>query len=155
MDPTMNIGAAARASGISAKMIRYYESIGLIPPPVRSDSGYRYYTPSDVHMLRFIARARELGFGIAQIDALLALWRDRDRSSAEVKRIALDHVEELQHRISALQAMAATLRHLASHCHGDGRPDCPILDDLSGRAEPPAKRQPSRRSTSADHRTVP
>lgn len=128
----MNIGEAARASGVSAKMIRYYESIGLIPPALRSGNGYRVYSDADVHTLGFVRRARRLGFSVQQIERLVALWRDHDRSSAEVKRIALGHVEELQRKIAELEAMARTLRHLADHCHGDHRPDCPIIDDLAG-----------------------
>ncbi len=127
----MNIGQAAEASGVSAKMIRYYEEIALIPPPARSQSGYRVYGPDDVHTLRFVRRARSLGFSIEETGALLALWRDRSRASADVKAMALKHVAELEEKATALKAMAKTLRHLASHCHGDGRPDCPILDEIS------------------------
>jgi Cu(I)-responsive transcriptional regulator len=127
----MNIGQAAEASGVSAKMIRYYEEIALIPPPARSQSGYRVYASDDVHTLRFVRRARSLGFSIEETGALLALWRDRSRASADVKAMALKHVAELEEKAAALKAMAKTLRHLASHCHGDGRPDCPILDEIS------------------------
>lgn len=126
----MNIGQAAEASGVSAKMIRYYEEIALIPPPARSQSGYRVYGEDDVHTLRFVRRARSLGFSIEETGALLALWRDRSRASADVKAMALKHVAELEEKAAALKAMAKTLRHLASHCHGDGRPDCPILDEI-------------------------
>ncbi|HRP24973.1 Cu(I)-responsive transcriptional regulator [Thauera sp.] len=126
----MNIGKAATASGVSAKMIRYYESIGLLPAARRTDSGYRFYSDEDVHMLRFIRRARDLGFTVADIGELLALWRDQGRASAEVKRIALEHVAALERKIAELQGMAGTLRMLAEHCHGDARPDCPILEDL-------------------------
>lgn len=126
----MNIGQAAEASGVSAKMIRYYEEIALIPPPARSQSGYRVYGEDDVHTLRFVRRARSLGFSIEETGALLALWRDRSRASADVKAMALKHVAELEEKAAALKAMAMTLRHLASHCHGDGRPDCPILDEI-------------------------
>ena len=126
----MNIGGAATASGISAKMIRYYESIGLIPAAHRTESGYRYYTDDDVHVLQFIRRARDLGFAMEDIAVLLALWRDQGRASADVKRIALDHVAVLERKIADLQGMANTLRKLAEHCHGDDRPDCPILADL-------------------------
>lgn len=126
----MNIGQAAEASGVSAKMIRYYEQIGLIEPPARSHSGYRVYAEPNVHTLRFVRRARSLGFSVEETGALLALWRDRSRASADVKSLALKHVAELEEKAAALQAMAATLRHLASHCHGDQRPDCPILDKI-------------------------
>ncbi len=126
----MNIGKAADASGISAKMIRYYESIGLLPPARRTASGYRYYTDDDVHVLHFIRRARDLGFAVEDIGGLLALWRDQGRASADVKQIALGHVAVLERKIAALQGMADTLRTLAAHCHGDQRPDCPILADL-------------------------
>lgn len=126
----MNIGQAAKASGVSAKSIRYYESIGLIPEAGRTASGYRVYTTRDANVLRFIKRARSLGFGIEQIQRLVDLWRDTNRASAEVKSIALEHVAELEARIREMQAMADTLRHLADACHGDDRPDCPILRDL-------------------------
>ncbi|SEI41424.1 Cu(I)-responsive transcriptional regulator [Achromobacter sp. NFACC18-2] len=126
----MNIGQAARQSGISAKMIRYYESIGLIGPAVRTDSGYRVYSDQDLHTLRFVRRARDLGFSVEQMNELLALWKDRSRASADVKRIALEHVRELERKAEALRDMAATLKHLAQHCHGDDRPDCPILENL-------------------------
>ena len=126
----MNIGQAAKQSGISAKMIRYYESIGLIGPAVRTDSGYRVYTEQDLHTLRFVRRARDLGFSVEQMNELLALWKDRSRASADVKRIALEHVQELERKAEALREMADTLKHLAHHCHGDDRPDCPILENL-------------------------
>lgn len=126
----MNIGQAAEASGVSAKMIRYYEQIGLIEPPARSQSGYRVYAEQNVHTLRFVRRARSLGFSVEETGALLALWRDRSRASADVKALALKHVAELEEKAAALQAMATTLRHLASHCHGDRRPDCPILNEI-------------------------
>ncbi len=126
----MNIGQAAKHSGISAKMIRYYESIGLIGPAVRTDSGYRVYTEQDLHTLRFVRRARDLGFSVEQMNELLALWKDRSRASADVKRIALEHVQELERKAEALREMADTLKHLAQHCHGDDRPDCPILENL-------------------------
>ncbi len=126
----MNIGQAAKQSGISAKMIRYYESIGLIGPAVRTDSGYRVYSDQDLHTLRFVRRARDLGFSVEQMNELLALWKDRSRASADVKRIALEHVDELERKAESLREMAATLKHLAQHCHGDERPDCPILESL-------------------------
>lgn len=130
----MNIGEAARASGVSAKMIRHYESLGLVPGVARSASGYRQYDDETLHTLRFIRRARDLGFDMKEIAALLQLWRNRRRSSAEVKRIALAHAADLQRRIEAMQAMQRTLQHLAHCCAGDARPDCPILDDLAGTA---------------------
>lgn len=133
----MNIGKAAVASGVSAKMIRYYESIGLIPPARRSDGDYRRYGDDDVHVLRFIRRARDLGFSIESIRELLALWRDKHRASGDVKRIALGHIATLEARIAALQEMADTLRQLAQCCHGDARPDCPILGGLEGAARLP------------------
>ncbi|MDY0272277.1 MAG: Cu(I)-responsive transcriptional regulator [Advenella sp.] len=126
----MNIGEAARQTGISAKMIRYYEETGLIKPVHRSDSGYRQYTEKDLHALRFIRRSRDLGFSIAQIEDLLALWNDQGRASADVKQITQQHIEALQHKIQQLQAMVDTLQHLNRHCSGDQRPDCPILEDL-------------------------
>lgn len=126
----MNIGKASAASGVSAKMIRYYESIGLVPAARRTEAGYRFYTDEDVHVLRFIRRARDLGFLVAEIGELLALWRDQGRASADVKGIALAHVAALERKIAELQGMADTLRTLAAHCHGDARPDCPILTDL-------------------------
>lgn len=126
----MNIGEAARASGVSAKMIRYYEQSGLIPKAGRSMAGYRDYSPNDVHMLRFVRRSRDLGFSMAEIEELLQLWRDRSRQSADVKRIALARIADLRRRIQEMEEMAATLEHLASCCSGDNRPDCPILADL-------------------------
>jgi Cu(I)-responsive transcriptional regulator len=130
----MNIGQAASATGISAKMIRYYESIGLIGPATRTESGYRVYSEHDLHTLRFVRRARDLGFSVEQMHELLALWRDRGRASADVKRIALSHVEGLERKAAELQQMADSLRHLARHCHGDSRPDCPIIEELGGGA---------------------
>lgn len=127
----MNIGQAAKLSGVSAKMIRYYEQIGLIPKAIRSDAGYRHYSPQDAHSLRFIRRARDLGFSVDQISALLVLWHDRDRASADVKAMALSHAEGLKAKIAELQSMAQTLEHLAENCHGNDRPDCPILADLA------------------------
>lgn len=130
----MNIGQAARATGISAKMIRYYETIGLIAPAGRTESGYRVYDERDLHTLRFLRRARSLGFSVGQMHELLALWRDRERASADVKRLALQHVAELERKAAELQQMADTLKHLARHCHGDKRPDCPIIAELEGAA---------------------
>lgn len=127
----MNIGEAARQSGVSAKMIRYYESIGLIEAPQRTQAQYRVYAGDDLHTLRFIRRARHLGFSLDETRALLALWRDKSRASADVKRLAMDHVRDLEAKAAELRAMAETLRHLAETCQGDGRPDCPILSDLA------------------------
>jgi len=126
----MNIGQAARASGVSAKMIRYYEAIGLVPAAGRTPSGYRIYSDTEIQILRFVRRARDLGFPVTKIEALLALWRDRSRHSADVKRLALEQVEELRRKIAEMQAMADTLDELARTCGGDDRPDCPILSDL-------------------------
>lgn len=128
----MNIGEAARASGVSAKMIRYYEATGLIPAAGRTPSGYRVYSATEVQMLRFIRRARDLGFSVEGIADLLALWRDRARHSADVKELALAQVADLRRRIRAMEEMVGTLEHLAERCHGDHRPDCPILADLEG-----------------------
>ncbi|MGY6634561.1 MAG: Cu(I)-responsive transcriptional regulator [Alkalilacustris sp.] len=132
----MNIGDAARASGVSAKMIRYYEEIGLIPAAARTASGYRVYGDQDVHMLRFIRRARDLGFSVEGIRELLGLWRDRARHSADVKRLALAHVAELRRKIHELEDMASTLEALARCCHGNDRPDCPILSELAAPDRP-------------------
>jgi MerR family transcriptional regulator, copper efflux regulator len=128
----MTIGQAAKSSAVSAKMIRHYESIGLLPKAHRTDAGYRLYDETDVHTLRFIQRARSLGFPLETIRTLLALWRNRRRSSAQVKDLAQRHVAELERKIAEMQAMVRTLKHLAHNCHGDERPDCPILDDLAG-----------------------
>ena len=128
----MNIGEAAALSGVSAKMMRHYESLGLLPHVARTEAGYRQYADKEVHTLRFIRRARELGFSMAEIRELLKLWQDRRRASADVKRIALAHVADLERRMFELNAMKQTLQHLAATCHGDRRPDCPILDDLAG-----------------------
>lgn len=127
----MNIGQASAASGISAKMIRHYESIGLIDEAERTSVGYRIYTRKDLETLRFIRSSRDLGFSVDQIRELLALWRDRNRASSDVKRVALGHVAELEAKMRQLQEMADTLRHLVAHCHGDDRPDCPIIKQLA------------------------
>lgn len=127
----MNIGQASNASGVSSKMIRYYEQIGLIKPALRTASSYRTYGDNDVHTLRFVRRARDLGFSVEQIKELLALWRDRSRASSDVKAVALEHVAELERKIAAIQEMAKTLKHLASHCHGDDRPECPIIEEIA------------------------
>jgi len=126
----MNIGQAASETGVSAKMIRYYESITLLKPSARSDSGYRIYTPNDLHALRFIKRGRGLGFSLEQIRELLSLWQNDQRASADVKGIALAHVADLNTRIAELTEMRDTLAHLAQSCHGDDKPDCPILQSL-------------------------
>jgi Cu(I)-responsive transcriptional regulator len=128
----MNIGEAAKQSAVTAKMIRHYESLGLLPPAPRTDAGYRVYDDASVHTLRFIRRARDLGFGMKEIDTLLGLWRNRRRASSDVKRIARAHADDLQRRIDEMQAMKRTLEHLAHCCQGNARPDCPILDDLAG-----------------------
>jgi len=125
-----NIGQAAKASGISAKMIRHYEEVGLMPAASRTLSGYRTYNHQDVHMLRFIRHSRDLGFSIKQIADLLSLWRDKNRASSKVKSLAAEHIEMLNKKIEELSAMKSELSRLVSCCHGDGRPDCPILDEL-------------------------
>lgn len=128
----VNIGTAARLSAVSAKMVRHYEALGLLSRVARTDSGYRQYTQADVHTLRFIKRCRELGFSMVEISELVTLWQNRRRTSASVKRIAQLHVDDLARRIAAMQAMQNTLQQLLHHCHGDERPDCPILEDLAG-----------------------
>ena len=127
----MNIGALARQSGVAAKTIRYYEQVGLIPQASRSAGNYRRYDHRDVATLRFIHRARQLGFSLEDVGKLLGLWRDHRRSSVTVKRLVLDHVREIDRKLAELKTMRDTLSHLAEHCHGDERPDCPILDDLA------------------------
>jgi MerR family transcriptional regulator, copper efflux regulator len=128
----VSIGMASRMSGVTAKMIRHYETLGLLPTVGRTDSNYRQYSEADVHTLRFIKRSRELGFPIADIGELVSLWRNRRRASGSVKRIAHKHAQELAQRIGAMQAMQRTLDQLIYCCQGDDRPDCPILDDLAG-----------------------
>lgn len=132
----MNIGEAARASGVSAKMIRHYESIGLLPAAARTDAGYRRYGSADVANLRFIRAARDLGFGLDAVRSLLSLWHDSRRESREVKALAEAHIGLLEDKVRELQAMIGALRTLATHCHGDQRPDCPILEGLA--PAPPA-----------------
>ncbi|MBE7200303.1 Cu(I)-responsive transcriptional regulator [Methylobacterium radiotolerans] len=134
----MNIGQAARASGVSAKMIRHYESIGLVPPADRRDSGYRDYGAADLHRLSFVRHARDLGFSLERIRVLLGLWSDPGRSNADVKAIAKAHVRELEERARQLNEMADALRALADACDGDGRPDCPIIASLETGADAPA-----------------
>jgi len=128
---SLNIGEAAKASGVSAKMIRHYESIGLVKAPRRTDAGYRLYGEPDVRVLQFIHRGRALGFSLEQIRALLALWEDRGRASADVRALALAHIDELNRKIAEMEAMRRTLEGLAASCHGDARSACPILDDLA------------------------
>jgi Cu(I)-responsive transcriptional regulator len=127
----VDIGHASKASGVSVKMIRHYEAIGLLKKVARTYANYRVYSASDVHTLRFIRRARSLGFPIEDIRELLSLWQNKSRPSAAVKRIASGHTEGLRQRIAEMQSMVATLEHLSEHCHGDHRPDCPILEDLA------------------------
>jgi Cu(I)-responsive transcriptional regulator len=133
-------------------MIRYYESIGLIEPPIRTQAGYRVYTAEEIHELRFIKRARTLGFSIEEARELLALWRDKSRASADVKTFAMKHVRDLETKIDELQAMSRTLRHLAQTCHGDDRPECPILADLAlpDARQPPAEKKRGKAKTHAD-----
>jgi Cu(I)-responsive transcriptional regulator len=128
---SVNIGQAAKLSGVSAKMIRHYEEVGLIPAASRTEAGYRQYGEAEVHSLRFIRHARDLGFSIPQIGELVGLWQNRRRSSSRVKALALAHVAELERKVASLQAMKDTLQHLATCCHGDDRPECPILDRLA------------------------
>ncbi|HEY4134227.1 MAG TPA: Cu(I)-responsive transcriptional regulator [Alphaproteobacteria bacterium] len=129
----MNIGQAAQASGVSAKMIRHYEEIGLLAAPLRGDNGYRVYGDDDLKRLVFIRHARDVGFALAQIKSLLDLWRDRERASADVKRIAVDQIEALKTRKGEIETMIAALEELSAACHGDARAACPILDGLAGR----------------------
>ncbi len=133
-DTPITIGEAAKRSGVSAKMLRHYESLGLLGAVARTDSGYRLYNGADVHTLRFIKRSRDLGFSMAEIAELVNLWQNRTRASASVKQVAQKHLDDLALRIEAMQAMQRSLQDLLHHCHGDDRPDCPILDDLAGAA---------------------
>ena len=127
----LDIGRTSKASGVSVKMIRHYEAIGLLRNVARTNANYRVYSDKDVHTLRFIKRARTLGFSIDDIRELLALWQNKSRPSASVKKIAGGHMQDLKRRIQEMQSMVATLEHLTHNCHGDGRPDCPILEDLA------------------------
>lgn len=127
----MNIGQAAKISGVNAKLIRHYEEAGMIPKASRSESGYRTYTEADVHILSFVKKARSLGFSMKEIKKLISLWRNKNRASVDVKNLALKHIEEMELKIKELEAMVKTLKHLSKNCHGDDRPDCPILDDLA------------------------
>jgi Cu(I)-responsive transcriptional regulator len=142
---TFNIGEAAARSGVSAKMVRHYESLGLLPRVQRTEAGYRQYRFAEVHTLRFIRRARDLGFSMAEIAALLKLWQNRRRASADVKRIAAGHVADLQRRIDEMSAMKRTLEALVSCCHGDQRPDCPILEGLSAAPDQRLDQRPGQR----------
>lgn len=136
----MNIGEAAEKAGVTPKMVRHYESLGLLPKVRRTDSGYRVYGESEVHTLRFIKRSRDLGFSIPVIGELVKLWQDRRRPSASVKKVASTHLADLDRKIKQLEAMRKTLGHLIDSCHGDDRPDCPILGDLESFVAPaPAK----------------
>ncbi len=127
----MNIGEAASESGVNAKTIRYYESIGLIPPAIRAENGYRNYSVSEIQTLKFIQHARRLGFSVNDVGGLLALWRDKSRASADVKALALQHISDVEKRIGELESIRNTLIDLTDRCHGDDRPDCPILEDLA------------------------
>lgn len=127
----MNIGEAAKASGVNAKLIRHYESIGIVPKVGRTDAGYRTYNENDIHILTFVRRARTLGFSMKEIKKLVGLWRNRSRASADVKAMAQAQVAALEKKIRELEGMRDTLRHLAKNCHGDARPDCPILENLA------------------------
>jgi MerR family copper efflux transcriptional regulator len=129
----MNIGYISELTGVTAKTIRYYESIGLIPEPPRTAGGYRDYGDTDVETLRFVGKARNLGFSLKDVTQLLGLWQDRNRSSAEVKALTKRHITEIEQRIDELEAVRRTLLDLSRRCHGDERPDCPIIDDLAGR----------------------
>lgn len=131
----MNIGNIAKQSGVPVKTIRYYEEIGLIPPAVRAENGYRRYAATDVETLRFIHRARRLGFPVKDVGNLLTLWRDKNRASADVKALALRHIKEVEERIAELEAIRRTLLHLTDRCHGDNRPDCPILEGMAKSGE--------------------
>jgi Cu(I)-responsive transcriptional regulator len=145
----VNIGQVSKASGISAKMIRYYETIDLVPKAGRTEGGYRDYSPGDIHRLRFIRRARDLGFSFDQVRELLKLWSDKRRSSSNVKKVALEHIAELELRAAQLEDMIRTLKHLADACEGNHRPDCPIIDELESghgpacHAKEPAKPKPA------------
>ena len=134
----MNIGEAAKASGVSAKMIRHYESVGLFPEPNRTDSGYRQYSEKEISTLRFIRQSRDLGFSIEQIRELLGLWQNRKRPSRQVRALAQAHIEDLDAKLKEVQAMKATLEHLVHCCHGDDRPECPIIDTLAHDSQPSA-----------------
>ena len=129
----MNIGEASKLSDVNSKMIRRYEELGILPKAGRSEAGYRTYSEKDVHVIKFVKRARELGFSMKDIKQLVSLWRNKNRPSSHVKSIAMKHVEELEEKLSNIMAMLGTLRNLTENCHGDQRPDCPILDELDCR----------------------
>ena len=133
----MNIGQAAKLSGVSAKTIRYYEGIGLIPPAARTEAGYRSYAEQDVQILRFVERARSLGFSVDDVSRLLSLWASKQRKSAEVKRLAEQHIQTIDKKVRELETMRDVLQHLVSQCHGDDRPQCPIIDELAERSPDP------------------
>ncbi len=141
----LNIGQAAAASGVSAKMIRHYEGVGMLPAAKRSESGYRQYGEADVQTLRFIRHSRDLGFSLPEISQLLSLWQNRRRSSRQVRELAQVHLRELEDKLKELHAMKATLEHLVQCCRGDDRPDCPIIDTLSQDTRPPARQTSSSR----------
>lgn len=126
----MNIGEVSKLADVNSKMVRRYESLGIIPKAGRTDAGYRQYSQNDVHILRFVKRARELGFSMKDIKQLVSLWRNKSRPSSQVKNIALKHQKELETKLREIQSMLSTLNNLVDHCHGDDRPDCPILDEL-------------------------
>jgi len=126
----MNIGEVAKQSGVNSKMIRRYEELGIIPKAGRSFSGYRQYSSNDIHVLKFVKRSRELGFSMKDIKQLVSLWRNKSRTSSQVKNIAIKHINELEKKLAELQSMLKTLKHLSKNCHGDHRPDCPILEEL-------------------------
>ena len=142
----MNIGQAAKASGVSAKMIRHYEEVGLVPAPSRTDSGYRQYTAAEVHTLRFIRQARDLGFSIQEIGGLVSLWHNRKRPSRLVKALAQAHIQALEQKAQELLTMKSTLEHLVHCCHGDDRPECPILDTLANELPAPEVARSTSRS---------
>ena len=139
MSGKMIIGAVARLTGLPAKTIRYYEDTGLIPPAERADNGYRMYGERAIHVLRFVKRARDLGFSVNDVSDLLALWEDERRESADVKRVARRHLDAIERKICELESLRSTLRELVDHCRGDHRPDCPILDDLAASMPMPAE----------------
>ena len=152
----MNIGQVSKASGISTKMIRYYETIDLVPKAGRTEGGYRDYSPGDIHRLRFIRRARDLGFSFEQVRELLKLWSDKRRSSSNVKKVALEHIAELELRAAQLKDMIRTLKHPADACEGNHRPDCPIIDELvSGHGSAWHAKEPTKRKRATGSRKRP